>query len=325
MGMLINGKWSDEDRIIVNDSYVRQTSVFSQTISDETINKIIEFPDRYVLIGSNSCQWSHRVMICRELKGLNEYIPLHIAHGPRNQGYAVNGGAHWRVPGSTINIRHLHQLYSHSDVTFTGRSTVPILWDSFDQKVISNESAQIMKAFDKAGDQINERTISATKTSVTLYPPNLKESMSLLDDNIYNGLSNGVYKAGFAQSQEAYNQAVIQVFNTLDDLEARLSKTRYLFGSSITASDLKLFTTLLRFDLVYYTLHRCSKKRIVDYPNLWGYARDLYAQERISFTVDFETILQTSFQNDTVNNPYNITPISPEMNWELPHNRAHLN
>lgn len=327
MGMLINGIWSNEDRIISNGNYIRQTSAFSHEVPDETINNIIFQPDRYLLIGSNSCQWSHRTMLFRELKGLSDCLPLHIAHGPRLEGYAINGGKPWTVPGTTEEIVHLHQLYSIADADFTGRSTVPVLWDSYDLKIISNESTQIMKALDKAGDIAGSITQGDTDNTtgepiVTFYPPDLTEEMSYIDDEIYHGLSNGVYKAGFAQTQEAYDHAVQQVFQTLDALEDRLTNNRYLMGSTITASDWKLFTTLIRFDLVYYILHRCSKKRIVDYPNLWGYARDLYAMKGVSNSIDFEIIRMASFQNDTESNPFNIIPIATEINWNSPHNRG---
>ncbi|WP_085900535.1 glutathione S-transferase C-terminal domain-containing protein [Kiloniella majae] len=313
MGMLYKGQWTDKDDIIHDGAYIRPTSKYNGEIPVHVIDNIATSPGRYWLIGSNSCQWSQRPMLMRRLKKLDDLIPLHIAHGPRLEGYAINGGKTWKVPGSNHSIIHLHQLYTLSNPNYTGRSTVPVLWDSQTQQIISNESSQIMLALDKV--QTEEQL------PLTYYPPTLNEEMSDIDGLIYSGLSNGVYKAGFAQSQNAYDQAVSLVFDTLDSLEQRLREKRYLFGTKQTASDWKLFTTLLRFDLVYYTLHRCLKKRLVDYPNLWAYTRDLYQTKSIAGTVDIPTIVAASFQNDTGNNPHNIIPVTPDLDWEAPHNR----
>ncbi len=320
MGMLIGGKWSPEDQIIHNGKYLRPSSVFANDIAEQIIENITAHPRRYLLIGSNSCQWSHRTIIIRQQKGLSRYIPLHIAHGPRTEGYAIDGGNLWQVPGTNKSIRHLHQLYSLSHHNYTGRSTVPVLWDSHALKIVSNESSMIMRAF----DAVHIPHLKQKKKVETLYPDFLEKEMNSLDEQIYHGLSNGVYKAGFAQTQEAYDQAVVLVFETLEMLEDRLAENRYLLGSKITASDWKLFTTLLRFDLVYHPLHRCMKHRLIDYPNLWDYTRELYQIEGVSDTIDFKAICQASFANDTENNKYDIIPISPEINWDSPHNRNNL-
>ncbi|KLN58973.1 hypothetical protein WH96_19945 [Kiloniella spongiae] len=316
MGMLYKGEWTDQDDIIHNGAYIRPDSKYNGEIAKDVIENIATFPGRYWLIGSNSCQWSQRPMLMRRLKKLDNLIPLHIAHGPRLEGYAINGGATWDIPGSQFAICHLHQLYTLSDPDYTGRSTVPVLWDSLSQQIISNESSQIMHALDKVETE--------DQHPLTYYPPSLSKEMSLTDSWIYSGLSNGVYKAGFAQSQNAYNQAVALVFHTLDRLEQILTEKRFLFGPDQTASDWKLFTTLLRFDLVYYTLHRCIKRRLVDYPNLWAYTRDLYQTRSISGIVDIPTIVAASYQNDTTNNPHNIIPIMPDLDWETPHERDTL-
>ncbi|WP_120498902.1 glutathione S-transferase C-terminal domain-containing protein [Kiloniella sp. EL199] len=316
MGMLYKGEWTDKDDIIHDGAYIRPDSKYNNKIPTDIIENMANSLGRYWLIGSNSCQWSQRPMLMRHLKKLDNHIPLHIAHGPRLEGYAINGGKTWNIPGSNHTIRHLHQLYTLSNSNYTGRSTVPVLWDSHTQQIISNESSQIMLALDKAQTR--------GQLPLTYYPPSLNEEMPDMDSWIYNGLSNGVYKAGFAQNQKAYNQAVALVFNTLDRLEQILSERRFLFGNRQTASDWKLFTTLLRFDLVYYTLHRCTKRRLADYPNLWAYTRDLYQTPSIAGTIDISTIVAASFQNDTANNPHNIIPVMPDLDWESPHNRDTL-
>ena len=316
MGMLHKGQWTDKDDIIHDGAYIRPESKYNGEIPTDVINNIATSPGRYWLIGSNSCQWSQRPMLMRHLKKLDKHIPLHIAHGPRQEGYAINGGSEWQIPGSNQTIHHLHQLYTSSDRTYTGRSTVPVLWDCQTQQIISNESSQIMLALDKVETEGQRR--------LTYYPSALIEEMLATESWIYNGLSNGVYKAGFAQSQHAYNQAVELVFDTLDRLELILTKKRFLFGNNQTASDWKLFTTLIRFDLVYYTLHRCTKKRLIDYPNLWAYTRDLYQTQLIESAVNFPTIVAASFQNDTSNNPFNIIPVMPDLDWKEPHGRDDL-
>lgn len=314
MGMLINGQWSTQDQIIKQGAYVRQSSVYQQEISQETIQAIRAEPGRFHLIASLSCPWSHRVMIVHRLKGLESVMPLQIAGGKRMEGYPVNGGKDWAVPGSERVIEHLHELYTMSDSLHTGRSTVPVLWDSHTQSIVSNESTKIMRALEQV-------PASDEALDFTLLPPHQISEIDDLNQNIYENFSNGVYRAGFAEQQAPYDEAIEQVFQAMDDLELRLSQQRYLMGAHITEADWRLFPTLLRFDAVYFVLHRCSRQRLIDYPHLWAYARDLYAWNKIEKTIDFEAIRRSSYENDTSNNPNSIIAVTPEADWLAPHGR----
>ena len=319
MGMLIDGKWQNDDHEISKGVYQRANSVYDQDIPLEVCASIQNEPGRYHLIASMSCQWSQRTLITRLLKGLDANIALQIAYGPRLEGYAINGGHSWRVPGSKRNIEHLHQLYQISDPAYTGTATVPVLWDSVEQRIVSNESAKIQRAFDAVMIRTN-----APDFSFNLAPVSLLAEIDQLNDEIYTNLSNGVYRAGFAQSQSAYDQAVEAVFAQLDRLETRLSAHRYLLGNMITEPDINLFTTLVRFDAVYFVLHRCCRRRLVDYPNLSAYSREIYHWPGIHKTVDFDVIRESSYQNDTVNNPYAIIAVAADSGWAKPHHRSQL-
>lgn len=317
MGMLINGQWTDKDQIIQQGTYVRQVSAYNQAISQEIIQTMRSEPKRFYLIASLSCPWSHRALVIRHMKGLENEIPLQIAGGQRIQGYPINGGQPWRVPGTHQTIVHLHQLYTLSDPAHSGRPTVPVLWDSKAQKIISNESKEIMKAFDQV-------PASPNQWDFTLFPREHTTKIEQWSHYLYENLTNAVYCAGFAEQQQAYEHAVDKVFQTLDQLEIKLSRTRYLIGSIITEADWQLFPTLLRFDAVYFILHRCSRRRLIDYPHLWAYARDLYAWGQIANTVHFDVIRKSSYENDTLNNPFKIVAVSPEANWSEPHHRDTL-
>lgn len=317
MGMIVEGRWTDEDRVIEAGAYVRQNSVHDNTLAPADIAALSTEPGRFYLIASHSCPWSHRAVIVRQIKRLANAVPIHIAHGPRVEGYAADGGAAWVVPGTDQKIIHLHQVYTLSDAAYTGRSTTPILWDSKDLRVVSNESAAIMRGFDAVRPE-------GHALDFTLLPePSLSE-IDAINADIYHGLANGVYRAGFAEQQGAYDEAVVQVFATLDGLEARLSGRRYLLGSIITEADWRLFPTLVRFDAIYYVLHRCCRRRLIDYPHLWGYARDLYAWQGVAETVHFDVMRDASYKNDTSTNPHCIVAIAPDADWKAPHGREAL-
>lgn len=314
MGMVIDGLWTDDEQTIEDGAYRRQASVYRHQVSSAVVAALRGEPGRFHLIASLSCPWSQRTMILRQLKGLTDSVPLHIAHGPRVQGYAANGGAPWTVPGSDRTIVHLHELYTRGDPTYTGRSTVPILWDSAAGSIVSNDSAPILRAFDAAEAEQGA-------LDFTLRPDRLAAEIDALNAWLYDGMNNGVYRAGFAERQDAYDTAVSEVFATLDDLEQRLSARRYLLGATITEADWRLFPTLVRFDSIYYVLHKCCRRRLVDYPHLWAYARDLYAWRGIAATVDFDAMRAASYANDTAGNPHGIVAVLPEVDWTRPHGR----
>ncbi len=306
MGMLIDGTWSAEDRTMEAGAYVRAASPLRSS------SGLGEDPGRYWLIASKSCPWSHRAVVLHALKGLADLVPLHFAHGPRVEGYAANGGKPWKVPGAAKHVRHLHQLYSLHEAAYTGRATVPILWDSAAQKIVSNDSADILRLIDGLENQRGR--------DFTVRPPSLAGAIDEANAHVYQGLNNAVYRAGFAQAQSAYEAAVREVFATLDRLEKRLRTSRYYFGAMLTETDLRLFPTLVRFDAVYHILFKCCLRRLVDYPNLWAYARDLYSWAGVAETVDLEGIRQASYVADT-SDPHPIVAVQPDLDWTSPHGR----
>lgn len=309
MGMLINGTWSEEDRTIEAGAYRRAASSIQASAG------LGKCPGQFWLIASKSCPWSHRAVVMHELKGLGELVPVHFAHGPRVEGYAANGGKPWKVPGAAKTVRHLHQLYSLHDQTYSGRVTVPLLWDCVAQKIISNDSAEILRLFDELESQRGR--------DFTLRPSSLCRVIDVANEEVYRGLNNAVYRAGFAQAQCTYEAAVREVFETLDRLEERLETSRYFFGSTLTETDLRLFPTLVRFDAVYNILFKCCLRRLTDYPNLWAYARDLYAWAGVAGTVDFEAIRQASYLSDTAD-PHPLVAVQPDLDWTQPHERERL-
>lgn len=316
MGMLLNGAWSEQDTAIQDGAFVRSPSSYDRPIADDTIAAISAYPGRFVLIVSMSCPWSQRTLLVRAVKGLSNLLPIHVAGGPRIEGYPVAAGAEWTPPGLDRPIVHLHQLYAASDPNFTGRVTVPVLWDSLARTIVSNDSAQIMRALDAVR--------CAGAPDFTLHPPHLAAEMDELNDFIYDGLSNAVYRAGFAEKQAAYDEAVALVFQTLQSLEDRLTQRRYLLGSALTEADLRLFPTLVRFDAVYAILARCSLRRLVDHPNLWAYARDVYAWPGVADTVDMDALRHGAYEADRTHNPFGIVAIAPDVDWHLPHRREAL-
>ena len=317
MGMLVEGRWCDDNQEIELGSYKRADSIYAEDIDTEACKAFRSNPGRYHLIASMSCQWSQRTMIARALKNLSSCVPVHIAHGRRIQGYAANGGKSWQVPGSQQSIKHLHELYVIGDPLYTGSATVPLLWDSVKKTIISNESAKIFRAFDAAPAAENS-------FEFTLAPRQMLDAIEQINQPIYSNLSNGVYEVGFAQSQSAYDEAIEKVFNQLGMLEIRLSKQRYLCGDVITEADIRLFSTLIRFDEIYFVLHRCCRRRLVDYANLYAYTREIYSWPGLSETVDFKAIREGSYQNDTENNPFSIVAVSVDTDWQLPHQRERL-
>ena len=315
MGMLVDGRWSNDDRIIVDGKYVRNKSAFSGVTDAKTLSALNTFPQRFWLIASASCPWSHRAVMIRALKSLEAHVPMHLAHGDRVEGYAANGGKKWTVPGTQTDIEHLHQLYSMHDKNYTGRVTVPVLWDSVEKRIVSNESADIIEALDHIH--------TGTGFDFTLRPEALRDKIETANDLIYVGLNDAVYRAGFAKKQSAYEEAVQTVFKTLEALEKRLASSRFYFENALTETDIRLFPTLIRFDAIYYILFKCCRQRLIDYPNLWAYARDLYQFKGVAETVDFETMRRASYRADT-NDETLLIAVMPHMNWWSDHQRDRL-
>lgn len=315
MGMLINGRWTNTDESIVDGNFVRSESTLSGRL-DGVAEGLRSQPGRYHLIASMSCPWSQRTLLMRALKGLDACVPVQIAGGARAEGYAPNLGAPWTVPGLNVCIHHLHELYTLSDARYSGRATVPVLWDCDEGRIVSNESARIIRAFDAAdADQAG---------AFTFFPSSLRKQIDALNTRVQADLSNGVYRAGFAQCQEAYERALESVFAMLDQLEQRLAQGRYLFGQTITETDWRLFPTLVRFDVVYHSHFKCGRRRLVDMPNLWAYARDLMSWHGVAATVDFAAIREGYYLHDRSINPFGIVAVDAGADWSAAHGRERL-
>jgi putative glutathione S-transferase len=302
MGMLIDGKWDDvADQSMVSGTYRREQSSLPTSIDTQFLKRIGEDQGRFFLIASASCPWSHGAVLALVLGRLKDTVNIQWAGGPRLEGYGLLPGG--QLPNRS-EFQHVHQFYTSTIPSYTGRSTVPILWDAKHRKVISNSSADIIAAFD------------AVSANMELFPSGIRREIDDLTQYIFDGLSNAVYRAGKSQRQDEYDEAVDTVFGTLDELEARLEGRSFLFGDTLNQADIRLFATLVRFDTVYATHFRCTRKRLVDYPRLWRFARRIFQMPGVRQTVDFDEIRYGYYINDGDHNPSGIIGQQPEIDWE---------
>lgn len=325
MGLLINGRWHDQwyNTEKNNGKFVRSQSQFRNWITPTGEagptgqSGFRAEKDRYHLYVSLACPWAHRTLIFRRLKKLEEYITVSIVSpNMLEQGWALDGEYGSNV--DEINAKQfLHEIYTLAQPDYTGRVTVPVLWDKKTHTIVNNESAEIIRMFNSAFNTL-------TGNQDDYYPENLRTTIDDLNTLIYSTVNNGVYRAGFATRQHAYEEAYDELFQTLDQLESRLSTHRYLAGDVITEADWRLFTTLIRFDAVYYAHFKCNLQRIEDYPNLSHYLRELYQVPGIKETVNFKHIKQHYFYSHETINPSRIVPKGPHLDFERAHNRHHI-
>ncbi|WP_207538938.1 glutathione S-transferase family protein [Sabulicella rubraurantiaca] len=303
MGYLLDGKWHEGDatEAAKDGRFQRTESAFRNWLGEG------DFPEeegRYHLYVSLACPWAHRTLIQRARRRLEGVIGLSVVHWRmREGGWSFREGP-GVIPDPVMNARFLHELYARADPHYSGKVTVPVLWDRRTNRIVSNESSEILRMLDRAFGGTGE-----------LYPDALRPEIDAVNERVYRDVNNGVYRAGFAANQEAYEEAVGPLFETLDWLEERLSGQRSLVGGRLTEADLRLWTTLARFDAVYVTHFRCNLRRLVDYPNLWAYARRLYAQPGFGETTNFGHIKRHYFQSHLRLNPSGIVPVGPEVNW----------
>lgn len=323
MGLLVEGRWQDKwyDTQSTGGKFVRQQSQFRNWITADGSagpsgkSGFKAEAGRYHLYVCYACPWAHRALILRELKGLTQSISVSAVHPLMlENGWTFNKDDFGANGDDLYQLDFLYQLYIKQQPDYTGRVTVPILWDKKTEQIVNNESADIVRMLNTAFNNIG-----ASKAD--FYPKALQQSIDEINSWVYPNINNGVYKAGFATSQKAYSEAVIELFNALDKTEDILSNKRYLTGNSITEADWRLFTTLIRFDAVYVQHFKCNIRRIEDYPNLSGYLRDLYQQPGIANTVNLKHIKQHYCQSHPTINPYGIIPEGPELNFSKPHNR----
>lgn len=322
MGLLINGVWQEHEPEKTKDGhFVRAETAFRDWITPDGRpgptgqDGFRAVAGRYHLYVSLACPWAHRTLIVRALKGLQDIIPVSVTHwlmGDEGWSFEPGEGV---VPDPLYNSRYVHELYTRADETYTGRVSVPVLWDLHTQTIVNNESADIIRMFGSAFDHAGAKPGD-------FYPPALRADIDAVNQRVYDTLNNGVYKAGFATTQAAYEAAVEPLFETLDWLEDRLARSRFVCGDTLTEADIRLFTTLVRFDCVYNGHFKCNLRRIVDYRNLWAYARDVYQIPGVAETVDFGHIKRHYYMSHRTINPTGIVPVGPVLDFDAPADRG---
>ena len=321
MGLLVDGKW--QDKWYASDArgrFVRQDSKFRNWVTPDGTpgptgdGGFKAEPGRYHLYVSYACPWAHRTLIFRALKRLEDVISVSVVHhylGADGWTFVAEDGA----TGDTLyGLDYLHQIYTRADPGHSGRVTVPVLWDKKRETIVNNESAEIIRMLNSAFDEWGDAALD-------LYPQRLREEIDRINALVYPSINNGVYRAGFATSQEAYEEAFRTLFEALDTVEERLSRHRYLVGERLTEADWRLFTTLLRFDPVYVGHFKCNLRRIADYPNLSNYLRDLFQVPGVAETVNLHHIKTHYYGSHTTINPTRIVPVGPELDHGAPHDR----
>ena len=323
MGLLQEGKWVDQwyDTKASDGHFVRKSAQFRNWITPDGSagptgkGGFKAEAGRYHLYVSLACPWAHRTLIFRALKGLEDIISLSVVHWyMAENGWTFEAG-HGVIPDNVNDAEFMYQVYTNAKPDYSGRVTVPVLWDKKTGTIVSNESSEIIRMFNCAFDGIGA-------LDGDYYPKNLRTQIDELNDRIYNTLNNGVYRCGFATTQSAYEAAINPLFDTLDWLEAILSETRYLTGTSITEADWRLFTTLIRFDPVYVGHFKCNLRRIIDYPNLSNYLLDLYQQPGLSETVNMKHIKEHYYGSHETINPSRVVPMGPDIDFTETHNRV---
>lgn len=325
MGLLVEGKWKNEwyETKSTGGRFERKAPSFRNWVTKDGsagISGVGGFKaeaDRYHLYVSLACPWAHRTIIYRKLKGLEGMISMSVVNafmGDEGWTFAPGEGV---VADPILNATNVHEIYTAAQADYTGRVTVPILWDKKNNTIVSNESPEIIRMFNSAFDDVGALPGDFS-------PPELLAEIDALNEFIYPTINNGVYRAGFATTQEAYEEAVTEVFSALDALDERLEDSRYLTGNTITEADWRLFTTLVRFDAVYVGHFKCNLRRIVDYPNIWGYLRDLYQVPGIEETVAMDYIKAHYYGSHETINPTRVIPVGPDIDFHTPHGREQL-
>ena len=306
-------RWASDD-----GAYEREPSKIREWVTADGSSGFKAEPGRYHLYVSYACPWAHRTIIVRMLKGLEDAISLSVVDPIRDE----RGWAFREVPGAgkdPVNgFDFLHEAYEATLPGYDGRVSVPVLWDRETDRIVSNESADVIVMLNEAWDEW------ARNPDLDLYPQELRPQIDELNERVYEHVNNGVYRAGFATTQAAYEAVIGPMFDTLDELDERLADRRYLFGDRYTLADWRLFTTLLRFDPVYHTHFKCNVRRVIDYPNLWAYLRDLLTVTGVRDTVRMDHIKRHYYCTHESINPKRIVPVGPELDYDAPSGRESL-
>ncbi|MGB7097227.1 MAG: glutathione S-transferase family protein [Xanthobacteraceae bacterium] len=321
MGLLVDGAWQDVDMRVQDGRFVRKPTAFHHYITaDGSPGPTGKggFPaerDRYHLYVSLACPWAHRTLIFRKLKKLESVISVSVT-------VALLGKKGWEFgtePEATLDTVNgksvLADIYLLADPHYSGRASVPVLWDKKQRTIVNNESSEIIRMLNSGFDAF-------TDVRTNYYPLELRGEIDRVNDLVYETVNNGVYRSGFSTTQTAYEEAARAVFSTLDQLEVRLSRQRYLVGHQLTEADWRLFTTLIRFDAVYYSHFKCNVRRIIDYPNLSNYLLDLYQTPGVAETVSLDHIKRHYYGSHRNDNPTGIVPIGTALDFDLPHDRS---
>ncbi|MBO21736.1 MAG: glutathione-dependent reductase [Rhodospirillaceae bacterium] len=322
MAMLVDGQWVEENeaknKTDKSGAFKRSDSTFRNWVTEDGspgptgTGGFMPEPGRYHLYIAMNCPWAHRTLLTRTLKGLVDIITLDKTVPRRNeQGWYFDDDHVDTVLGTSA----LHEVYTASDPDATTRVTVPVLWDRKTKSIVSNESAEIIRMFDGPFEVFSNNGLA-------LYPGDLEDKINSWNDLIYHTINNGVYRAGFSTAQDAYETAVRDVFATLDRLETHLENNRYLCGERFTEADVRLFPTLIRFDVAYYGAFKCNLRRLIDYPNLWAYTREIYQMPGIADTVDLDVYKRGYYSRSPQRNPIGIVPLGPAIDPAVPHGRG---
>ncbi|MEY3017748.1 MAG: Glutathionyl-hydroquinone reductase YqjG [Pseudomonadota bacterium] len=323
MGLLVEGRWLDKwyDTEKSDGAFQRENAQLRHWVTADGSpgpsgrGGFSAESGRYHLFVSLACPWAHRTLIFRHLKGLAPHIDVSIVHPHMlDNGWEFNSGEAC-TSDSLFGSDFLYQIYLRNDPNYTGRVTVPVLWDKQQNCIVSNESSEIIRMMNSAFNDL-------TGNRDDYYPSELRDQIDAVNDEVYQHINNGVYRCGFATSQQVYEEAYRDLFNTLDKLEATLGEQRYLVGDRLTEADWRLFTTLIRFDAVYHGHFKCNRQRLEDYPNLAAYTRDLYQRPGVADTVNFEHIKQHYYFSHTMINPTQVVPVGPEIDYWRPHHRG---
>ena len=323
MGLLVNGQWQDKwyDTDNNQGEFKREAAQLRNWVTEDGsagLSGDAGFKaekDRYHLYVSLACPWAHRTLIFRHLKGLEDYISVSVVSPDMlEHGWTFDKDNH-STGDALFDSDFMHQIYTRNKADYSGRVTVPVLWDKKTQRIVSNESAEIIRMFNSAfnGLTANERDF---------YPQSLRSEIDEVNEFVYHNINNGVYRAGFATTQEAYTEAFDNLFAALDKIEQRLTANRYLVGDTLTEADWRLFTTLIRFDSVYVGHFKCNLRTIESYPAISNYLRELYQIEGVSKTVDFYHIKRHYYFSHTMINPTQVVPKGPDIDYARPHNRG---
>ncbi|MCG6136972.1 MAG: glutathione S-transferase family protein [Nostoc sp. LLA-1] len=318
LGILKDGQWiSRREQEDSEGKFIRPSTTFREQITADGSSGFPAEPGRYHLYISWACPWACRTAIIRQLKGLEDVISLSVVAAEIDQNSWEFNDEPGAIPDTVNGTQYLWQLYLKADPKYSGRVTVPVLWDKQKGTIVNNESREIIRMFDTEFNDF-------AKQDINFYPEHLQKIIDETIDAIYQPINNGVYRAGFATTQSAYDEAVTELFAALDDWENILGKQRYLCGDQITEADWCMFTTLLRFDAVYYVHFKCNLHRIVEYPNLWNYLKELYQLPGVKATCNFDHIKRHYYKSHPHVNPTRIVPKGPVIDFDAPHNREEV-